>query len=108
MVKNSREVIDNDKKKILEELIRDGRQSPNKIAEKYGFSRQKAWKYIKELEQEGETFANISASTVSQELAKTTKKDVYRAIDEIESQEAINKREVNSWLDDLIKDSVKG
>jgi len=53
MVKNSNVKMEEDKQKIIQELIKNSRESPNNIAKKLGFSRQKAWKYVKELEKEG-------------------------------------------------------
>ena len=52
MSKSSDDQIKEDKKKIIQQLIMDARQSPHEIAKKLGFSRQKAWKIIKELEKE--------------------------------------------------------
>ena len=52
MPKSSIKKIDEDKQKVLELIISDSRQSPNEIAQKLGFSRQKAWKIIKLLEKE--------------------------------------------------------
>ena len=50
MPKNSREQIDEDEKKILQELQRNGKSSIDSIAKKGGFSRQKVWRIIKRLE----------------------------------------------------------
>lgn len=52
MSKSSDKKIEEDKEKIIQELLQDSRQSPFEIANKLGFSRQKAWKLIKELEKE--------------------------------------------------------
>jgi DNA-binding Lrp family transcriptional regulator len=50
MVKRSNKDIKGDYKKILDELKKNGHESINFIAKKLGFSRQKVWRMIKELE----------------------------------------------------------
>ena len=50
MAKSSSKQIEEDEKKIIKLLLKDSSQSPNNIAKKLGFSRQKAWKLIKKLE----------------------------------------------------------
>ncbi len=50
MPKNSREQIDADEKKVIEELQKNSKESIDKIAKKCGFSRQKVWRVIKKLE----------------------------------------------------------
>jgi len=52
MPKSSNKKIEEDKNKIILELRNNSRQSPHEIAKKLGFSRQKVWKIIKELEKE--------------------------------------------------------
>ncbi len=52
MPKSSNKQIEEDEKKVIKLLLEDSRQSPNEIAKKLGFSRQKAWKIIKQLEKE--------------------------------------------------------
>ena len=52
MPKNSRKQIVSDEQKVIQELIKDARKSPNEIAKICGFSRQKVWRIIKKLEQE--------------------------------------------------------
>ena len=52
MAKSSNKQIEDDKTQILKELIENPRQSSHKIGEKLGFSRQKVWKIIKELEKD--------------------------------------------------------
>ena len=56
MPKSSLTKIDEDKQKIFELLVCNSRQSPNEIAKKLGFSRQKAWKLIKLLERENKVW----------------------------------------------------
>ena len=51
MPKKSNKEVKEDEKKILQELSRDSTQNPNSIAEKLGFSRQKVWRIIKDLEE---------------------------------------------------------
>ena len=50
MPKNSVMQIQKDEKKILEELSKNAHSSINEIANKLGFSRQKVWRIIKNLE----------------------------------------------------------
>ena len=50
MPKSSNKQIEEDEKKVIKLLLEDSRQSPNEIAKKLGFSRQKAWKIIKKIE----------------------------------------------------------
>ena len=52
MSKSSNDQIKEDKKKVIQQLQMNARTSPHDIAKKLGFSRQKAWKLIKELEKE--------------------------------------------------------
>jgi DNA-binding Lrp family transcriptional regulator len=52
MPKSSNKQIEEDRNKIIKELKSNSRQSPHEIAKKLGFSRQKVWKIIKELEKE--------------------------------------------------------
>jgi DNA-binding Lrp family transcriptional regulator len=52
MPKNSVIQIQQDEKKILEELSKNANSSINEIANKLGFSRQKVWKTIKNLEKD--------------------------------------------------------
>jgi DNA-binding Lrp family transcriptional regulator len=51
MSKSSREKILSDEKKILMELRMNSRLSFNELAEKCGFSRQKVWRIVKNLEE---------------------------------------------------------
>lgn len=50
MAKNSVKQIEEDEKKILEELSKNANKSINEIAKTCGFSRQKVWRIIKSLE----------------------------------------------------------
>ena len=52
MPKSSKKQIKDDEKKVIEQLTKDARKSPHEIAEICGFSRQKAWRIIKNLEKE--------------------------------------------------------
>jgi len=51
MPKKSMKQIEDDKNKVIQQLIKDSSQSPNEIAQKLGFSRQKVWRIIKNLEE---------------------------------------------------------
>jgi len=50
MAKNSLKQIEEDEKKILAELTKNANKSINEIAKTCGFSRQKVWRIIKNLE----------------------------------------------------------
>ena len=50
MAKNSAKQIEQDEKKILKELSKNANKSINDIAQSCGFSRQKVWRVIKNLE----------------------------------------------------------
>jgi DNA-binding Lrp family transcriptional regulator len=50
MAKNSREQIELDEKKLLSELVKNSNENIDTIAKHCGFSRQKAWRLIKQLE----------------------------------------------------------
>jgi len=52
MPKSSNKQIKEDKKKIIQQIKMDARKSPHEIAKELGFSRQKVWRMIKELENE--------------------------------------------------------
>jgi DNA-binding Lrp family transcriptional regulator len=51
MPKSSLKQIEQDEKKILDELVKNAHNSINEIANKLGFSRQKVWKVVKNLEE---------------------------------------------------------
>lgn len=50
MAKSSKKQIDQDEKKVIEQLQRNSNESIDKIAKQCGFSRQKVWRIIKRLE----------------------------------------------------------
>ena len=50
MSKSSKNKIENDEKKILYELVKNSKENIETIAKHCGFSRQKTWRYIKQLE----------------------------------------------------------
>ena len=50
MSKSSKEQIDQDEKKLLSELMKNSKENIDAIAKHCGFSRQKTWRMIKQLE----------------------------------------------------------
>ena len=50
MAKSSNEQIEQDEKKLLSELMKNSKENIDMIAKHCGFSRQKAWRMIKQLE----------------------------------------------------------
>jgi Lrp/AsnC family leucine-responsive transcriptional regulator len=53
MSKSSRDQIVKDEKKILSELVKNSNENIDTIAKHCGFSRQKTWRFIKQLEAKG-------------------------------------------------------
>ena len=53
MSKSSRDQIDKDEKKLLYELVKNSNESIETNAKHCGFSRQKTWRFIKQLEAKG-------------------------------------------------------
>jgi Lrp/AsnC family leucine-responsive transcriptional regulator len=53
MPKSSGEQIEQDEKKILSELVKNSNENIETIAKHCGFSRQKTWRFIKQLEAKG-------------------------------------------------------
>jgi DNA-binding Lrp family transcriptional regulator len=53
MSKNSRDQIDKDEKKLLSELVKNSHENIDTIAKHCCFSRQKTWRFIKQLEAKG-------------------------------------------------------
>ena len=51
MPRSSNKQIAEDEHKIIQQLMEDSRQTPQEIAEKCGFSRQKVWRIINKLEE---------------------------------------------------------
>lgn len=52
MPKNSKQQINKDEIKVIQELLHNSNESIDKIGKKCGFSRQKVWRIIKRLEKE--------------------------------------------------------
>jgi len=50
MAKSSKDQIEQDEKKILTELMKNSNENIETIAKRCGFSRQKTWRFIKQLE----------------------------------------------------------
>src|SRR5512136_908050 len=53
MAKSSKDQIEQDEKKILSELMKNSKENIDTIAKHCGFSRQKAWRMMKQLEAKG-------------------------------------------------------
>ena len=53
MSKSSKDQIDQDEKKVLSELVKNSNEKIETIAKHCGFSRQKTWRFIKQLEAKG-------------------------------------------------------
>ena len=53
MSKSSKNQIEQDEKKLLSELVKNSKENIDTIAKHCGFSRQKTWRFIKQLEAKG-------------------------------------------------------
>ncbi len=69
MARNSMKQIEEDENKVLKELSNNANKSVNEIAKKCGFSRQKVWRIIKNLESE-KTIWGYVAITNEEKLGK--------------------------------------
>jgi DNA-binding Lrp family transcriptional regulator len=69
MAKNSVKQIEEDENKIIKELSNNSNKSINEIAKKCGFSRQKVWRIIKNLESD-KTIWGYVAVTNEEKLGK--------------------------------------
>jgi len=56
MSKSSKDQVEQDEKKILSELVKNSKENIDTIAKHCRFSRQKAWRMIKQLETKGLTW----------------------------------------------------
>ena len=103
MPKNSNEQIEQDEKKILHELSKNANKSINDIAKKLGFSRQKVWRTVKNLEKNNTIWGYVAV--INQEklnkkvymmLMKRTNKPVPKEVlNHIISREIIDR--VKKW-----------
>lgn len=129
MIKKSKKQYDEDAKKVLAELQSNCKQDLDKIAKHCGFSRQKAWRIIKQLETEGyiwgytaitnEEKRNLSQFTIlikktSQPLGTT----IVEKIDSITLEEFVSEMDVTiessyfvhgnyDWLITIIAPDIK-
>ena len=62
MAKNSVKQIEKDERKILDELSKNANKSVNEIAKTCGFSRQKVWRIIKNLEKNNTIWGYIAVT----------------------------------------------
>ena len=62
MAKNSRQQIEEDERKIIQELLRNANKSINEIAKNCGFSRQKVWRIIKNLEKNNTIWGYVAVT----------------------------------------------
>ncbi len=111
MAKNSKRQIRQDEKKIIQELLTNSNKSINEIAKNCGFSRQKVWRIIKNLEKNKTIWGYISVideekleknsyTVLIKRTSKPVAKELVRKIVDREMEKQANE------LDILIKDSV--
>ncbi len=103
MVKNTKEHIIEDEKKVLIELQKNAQERVNIIAKHCGFSRQKTWRIIKRLEAKGliwgytaifdETIMGVKHFTLM--VKRNSKKVEQKTIDQIIS------RKIEDFAEDL-------
>jgi DNA-binding Lrp family transcriptional regulator len=70
MAKNSAKQIEEDEKKILNQLSKNANKSINEIAKNCGFSRQKVWRIIKNLEKNNTIWGYIAVLDVEKQEKK--------------------------------------
>ena len=89
MAKSSYKQIEEDEQKIIRQLMEDSRQSPQEIAERCGFSRQKVWRIINKLEDSNKLWGYTAVVDDDQTGRKTyfalfkTKGPFYSIIKEV-------------------------
>jgi len=101
MAKSSVKQIEQDEKKILEELRKNANKSINDIAEKCGFSRQKVWRVINNLEKNNTIWGYVAV--VDEE--KIDKKGYIMLMKR--SNKPITKEAINHIIKREIADKVK-
>ena len=89
MPKSSKEQIDADEKKIVRELQKNSKESIDKIAKKCGFSRQKVWRIIKQLEK-NKTIWGYSAVVDNNKIGQKKYFIMVKRTSKTVSQEKIN------------------
>lgn len=93
MVKRSQKQQDEDKKKVVDELQSNAREELDTIAKHCGFSRQKVWRIIKELETEGSVWGYTAIADLDKRdsfqftilIKKTSKPLDTKIVDAIDS-----------------------
>jgi len=99
MAKNSVKQIEEDEKKILAELSKNANKSINEIAKYCGFSRQKVWRIIKNLEKNNTIWGYVAVINEEKQnkhgfivLLKRSQVPIEKeALEKIVSRELINK-----------------
>jgi len=90
MPKRARTLIKEDEQKVLHELLKDSSQSVNVIAKKLGFSRQKVWRVIKQLEKNN-TIWGFTAVIDEKKIGQKSYMVLIRRTTEPLSRELISK-----------------
>ena len=90
MPKNSVKQIEQDEKRIIEELRKNANKSINDIAKTCGFSRQKVWRIIKNMEK-NHTIWGYTAVVDEEKLDKKSYIILMKRTNRPVSQELINK-----------------
>jgi len=101
MPKSSNEQIEKDEKKILKELKINANKSINDIAKNCGFSRQKVWRVVKNLEKN----KTIWGYTAILDYDKLNKKRYQMLLKR--SHQPVTKQLLNNILNREIKEKVK-
>ena len=101
MPKSSNEQIEKDEKKILEELKINANKSINDIAKTCGFSRQKVWRIVKNLEKNN-TIWGYTAILDNQKLGKKRYQMLLKR-----SHQPLTKEIINQILNRELKEKLK-
>jgi DNA-binding Lrp family transcriptional regulator len=103
MDKSAKEKIDEDTESILEELRKNANKSINELANKLGFSRQKVWRIIKDLENDNIIWGYTIVTDFNKQdlkyfmiLAKRTNKPIDKQL-----LEKVISRKLEEQLDHL-------
>ena len=102
MAKNSVKQIEKDEKRILDELSKNANKSINDIASKCGFSRQKVWRVINNLEK-NHTIWGYTAVVDEEKLAKKSYIMLVKRTNKPVSKELINNITTRKRADEVKK-----
>ncbi|PNX49643.1 MAG: hypothetical protein BV457_00895 [Thermoplasmata archaeon M9B1D] len=106
MPKNSYDQIEQDEKKVLKQLRKNANKSINDIANSLGFSRQKVWRIVKNLEKNN-TIWGYSAIVDEQKLGKKTYILLIKRSNEPMKKEILHKMARRDFMERIEKLGVE-